>query len=289
MVSRFAEVARAVALLGSAVLAFSAVIELVLVKLRYHSLVTRMREVRHMKGFRPSRYGPYEDHYSFLITLHKELPVLWLAVFVLLAVGWWPLARILAVCLFAFAATDVTGVATAANEQLLLLAVTTGATLLVRGPAQRRVGGRRALLAAFVPAAAVGVLAVGMVDTTGWVDSNPDRWGNRLFHELFWGRWVSPDSDRAVIATVVLFIAVATLAFRSAVWPLAVAVVGLAGLGLLAAQAYAYDPTDLNDHSLPESGGVTEAAIVAVGLLTVALFALLRERRAARPTPTSAK
>ncbi|GAA1988580.1 hypothetical protein [Catenulispora subtropica] len=282
--SRFGETARAIALLGSVVLTLSAVIELMIVELVYQSLFVRVAVFEHVKGVPSSRFGPYEIHSSYLATLHRELPALWLVVYILLAAGWWPAARVLAVALFGFAATDVTGVAAVASEHLLLAAVTTGAVLVARGPATRRITGRRALFAVGVPMAAAGVLAVGMVDTRIWLDESPRRLGWKLFRELSWGLWVSPDTPRAVMPTVVLFVVVATLAFRSAVWPLAVAVVGLTGLGLIAVQAYAYDPLDINVnvHPFSESGGVPEATAVVGGLLAVALFALIWERRTDR-------
>jgi hypothetical protein len=283
-VSRLGETARAIAFLGTAVLTFSAVTQMVLVELVYGSLFVRITTHVHVKGVPSSPYGPFEIHSSYLTTLHRELPALWLAVYILLTAGWWPAARILAVALLGFAATDVTGVATAANEQLLLAAVTTSAVLLARGPATRRVTGRRSLsAAAVVPAVAIGVLAVSMVDINIWVSGDPQRLGWKVFRELSPDLWVSPDQPRAVIATVALFIVVGALAFRSAVWPLAATVVGLATLGLLAAQTYSYDPLDVNAHPVPESGGVPEAVAVVGGLLAVALFALLRERLAGRP------
>jgi hypothetical protein len=277
--SHFGETARALALLGSAVLTLSAVTQLVVVEVVYGSLFVRLTTFVHVKGVRSSPYGPFEIHSSYLMTLHRELPVLWLAVYVLLAAGWWPAARILAVALLGFAATDVTGVATVASEQLLLAAVTTGAALVARGPATRRVTGRRTrFAAASLPAVAIGVLAVSMVDIGIWVNDNPQRLGRKAFRELSSDLWVSPDTPWAVFATVALFIAVAVLAFRSAAWPLAVAVVGLASLGLLAAQTYSYDSMDINSHPVPESGGVPEATAIVGGLVAVALFALIRER-----------
>jgi hypothetical protein len=278
--SHFGETARAIAFLGSAVLTLSAVTQLVLVRLVYGSLFVRVTTYVHVKGVRSSPYGPYEIHSSYLTTLHRELPALWLAVYILLAVGWAPAARILAVALFAFAATDVTGLATAASEQLVLAAVTMCAVLLARGPAARRITGRRARLAASaVPAVAIGVLAVAMVDIKICVSNDPHRLGWKVFRELSWDLWLSPDNPRAVFVTVVLFVAVAALAFRSAAWPLAAAVVGLAGLGLLAAQTYSFDPLDINAYPVPESNGVPEAAAIVGGLLAVALFALIWERR----------
>ena len=289
--SHFGETARAIAFLGSAVLTLSAVMQLVVLQFRYGSLVVRVTTFAHVKGVRSSPYGPYEIHSSYLMTLHRELPVLWLAVYVLLAAGWWPAARLLAVALLGFAATDVTGMASAASEQLPLAAVTTGAVLLARGPATRRVTGRRALIAAAsLPAVAIGVLTIGVADIGIWLNDNPQRLGRKVFSELSSALWVSPDTPRAVIATVVLFIAAAALAFRSAAWPLAMAVVGLASLGLLAAQTYSYDPLDINAHPVPESGGVPEAVAIVGGLLAVALVALIRERltaRSVRRTPAA--
>lgn len=282
--SHFGETARAIAFLGSAVLTLSAVTQLVLVEVVYGSLFVRVSTFVHVKGVRSSPFGPFAVHSSYLTTLHRELPALWLAVYVLLAAGWWPAARILAVALFGFAATDVTGVAAMASEQLLLATATTGAVLLARGPAARRVTGRRAwFAAASVPAVAIGVLAVGMVDIKIWVSNDSRRLGWKVFRELSSQLWISPDTPRAVLVTAVLFVAVAALALRSVAWPLAVAVVGLASLGLLAAQTYSYDPMTINVHQVPESGGVPEAAAIVGGLLAVALFALIRERLANRP------
>jgi len=276
--SHLGETARAIAFLGSAVLALGAVTQLVLVELVYGSLFVRVTTFVHVKGVRSSPFGPYEIHSSYLTTLHRELPILWLGVYVLLAAGWWQVARILAVALLGFAATDVTGLAAAANEQLLLATITTGAVLLARGPAARRIAGRRAwFAAAVVPAVAVGVLVVGMMDINIWTSGDSKRLGWKVFRELSSELWVSPDTSRAVVVTGVLFVGVVALAFRSVAWPLAVAVVGLASLGLLAAQTYSYDPLDINAHSVPESGGVPEAVAVVGGLLAVALFALIRE------------
>jgi hypothetical protein len=150
------------------------------------------------------------------------------------------------------------------------------------GAGARRIGGRgRALLAAGPPAAAVGVLAVGFVDIRIWTDDDPGRLGARLFHELSWEVWVSPTTPGTIAGTVALFVAVAVLAFRSAIWLVAAAAVGLAVAGVFALEAHA---AEFPRFGLPrEAGTVTEAAAVASGLLAVAAFALIRERFAARP------
>ncbi|GAA1989907.1 hypothetical protein [Catenulispora subtropica] len=276
--SRFGETARAIAFLGAAVLALNGVNEAVMVKLYRHTLFTGWPEPHRRKD------NTWELRYSVLTTLHRELPALWLLIFALVTVGWWSAARLLALGELVFAATDLDTKADMAREQLLLVAVTTLAVLLARGAAARRVRGGWLVPAGGVAAVALGVFALALRDPRTWVNSNPHRLGQRVFHVLWVGNWMVPDTRVALVLTSAVFLVVAVLGWRSPVWPLATTVVAFATFGSLVVGRFVmqWDYTDMRE------GGASGAAAVVGGLLAVTLLALIRERRTQRsvePTP----
>lgn len=269
--SQFGATARAVALIGSAVLAVTGISALVMVKMLHHTLFAGFPEVYRTPA------GSYDVRYSVLEALHLELPALWLVVHVLLLAGRWTAARLAAVGLCGFAALTGASTIVFIRGQLPLAAITTIAILAARGPATRRVGGRWTLPALAVPTFAAGILAVGMVRPDVWVNGDPDRTGPKLFRHLSPELWLAPDTRSAMILTGASAVAVLALAFRSAVWPVAVAVLGSAVFVTVAAQdqLWLFAPN-------VRTGDKSVAAAVEGVLLVTAGFALLWERRSAR-------
>jgi len=277
--SQFGATARAVALIGSAVLAFSGISALVWVKLTHHTLFAGFPVLHRTPA------GSYDIQYSVVEALHLELPALWLVVYALLAAGWWTAARLLAVGLCGFAALTGAASVIVVRGQLPLVAVTTLAVLAARGPATRRTRGRWILPAAGVPALAAGILAVGMANPGTWVNRGQDRLGQKLFRHLSAELWLAPDTRSGMILTGALAVAVFALAFRSAIWPVAVAILGFAAFATVVAQDHLWQLA-------PQirTGDAATAAAFEGAFLATAVFGLLWGRRSARlaqPAPAA--
>jgi hypothetical protein len=219
---RAGETARAVALLGAALLALAGLDNLNQVYAQLHTLFPPKTSTGHM---------------LVRWTVQVELPALWLIVYLLLVLGRWVPARVLAVSLFLVTVPVTVGDVGAVIEHLLLVAVVTAATMVARGADARRVGGDRHRLAVGVTLAAVAAVAAGLVAAARHYPANY-RWVWDSYRVLF----LSPSTQRGTELSDALVITllgvIAALAVRSPVWPLAATLAGAALLvpwaGLLA-------------------------------------------------------
>lgn len=251
---RLGEAARAVALIGSALLAFGGLITLMQIYGQLHTLVPR------------SAAG----HLNIGWTLRTELPALWLVVYLLLVFGRWAPAGMLAVGLVVGTTATLPGPFSAVYEHLLLAGVAAAAILTARGPDARRVGRGGYLPALAITAATTGLTVAGLATADR---DFPDHWD--LSQALFLMPSSSSGSTPFYESTAALVVVVvAVLALRSPVWALAAAFVGSA----LIVPATAY---------LAAHGGIVGRGLHRVGavegvLVVLAGVAMLRQRRRAR-------
>ncbi|MFL6115021.1 MAG: hypothetical protein ACJ786_27295 [Catenulispora sp.] len=254
---RWGQVARAVALIGSALLAFDALNTLVGIYGSFHTLVLE----------------PSTGHVNVRWMLHAELPALWLVVYLLLILGRWAPARLLAGALFLFSAATLYSELTAVYDHLLLAMVTAGATLVCRGADARKIGGDGYLPAAgtAVAAAAATGIALAAADRI-YPDHYRPIWD--VSRVLFLQPTFAPRTALFYELTAVLLGVIATLSLRSPVWPLAAASVGAA----LVLPSVGY----LAGHGGVVGQGLHRVLAVEGALAALAGLAVLKQRRAVR-------
>jgi len=249
--ARISALARAVGLAGTALMAFEGIVTVVMILRRRHTL------------FRATWVMDFDTgkiHTSVLETVRLETSALWLAVFLLLAAGRWRAGRVLATVLALIAASGVSGLRGILVGQTALVVVITVALFTARGEHARPVRVR-----GFVAATAlVGVTGIMFAGFLG------------IWHDLWFpvARLAGgPDGLALFVLGTILVAVVCLLGFRSAVWPVALAVVGSAILGpTLAAQL-------VTPANVSISG---PALLVECGLIAIAGLAVLKERRATR-------
>ncbi|NUP52220.1 MAG: hypothetical protein HOW97_33590 [Catenulispora sp.] len=247
------EAARAVALIGSALLALGGLITLMQIYGQLHTLIPRSATGRPNIGW----------------TLRTELPALWLVVYLLLVFGRWVPARVLAVSLVVTTTATLPGAFTAVDEHLLLTAVAAGAALAARGADARRVGRHGHLPALAIAGTTIGATVVGLATADR---DFPDHWD--VSQALF----LVPSAARGSLSfyeTVAAVLAVvAVLALRSPVWALAAAFVGSALI--LPATVY------LAGHGGIIGQGLHRVAAIEAVLVGLAGVAIVMQRRRAR-------
>lgn len=208
---RAGETARAVALIGAALLAFSSIENLNQAYAQVHTLLP----------------ATSRGQVNVAWMVRVDLPVLWLVVYLLLFSGRWVPARVLAVGLFLVTAPVTVGMVDAVAQRLLLAAVVAGASVLARGADARRVGGDRHRLAVGVCLATVVATAVGLLAAARDYPVHY-RWVWKVSRVLFLAPSVEPGTVFFYTLTAALLGVVALLAVRSPVWPLAATLVGTA-------------------------------------------------------------
>lgn len=219
--TRLGEMSRLVGILGSVLMAYVGVLQLVLF----------VREFRTIPGhtfgqiLNPFAAGDGSAVRRLGVSAAQfEVPACWLVVLGLLAMGWWRAARVLAVAVFLLSTYLAADMRMAMYEEAVLAAVTTAALFAVRGPAARPVR---------VPGFAAVAALIGVMGFEYWRGAElPVR---VLF--VLRGRGYT-DSGHAMAAVAVVVAVVCVLAYRSVVWPVALAVVAVAALvGALAEEA----------------------------------------------------
>jgi len=197
------------------------------------------------------------------------VPAGWLFVLGLLALGWWWAARVAGLGLFLASAYLTAGTETMLREETVLAGVVTAALFAVRG-----VHARPARLAGSVAFAAV-------LGSAWWSFKGHSGPGLNAIMALQ-GRGVTDDTHALAMAAAVMVV-VSILAYRSAVWPVALAVVGAAALGPVLVQ--------VSVHANLEGSDLVPLAFLTGALVLVAGLAVVKERLTARserpPVPIS--
>jgi hypothetical protein len=269
--TRFGEVSRLVAVAGAALLAFVGGLQLAMFARNLFEVPGTYWDWTH-----PYAVGFGDDPHQLSI-LNYEVPACWFLVLVLLAVGWWRVARVLALAVFvgsayltfAPAATLFVGSSgMAVQEETVLAAVVTAALFPVRGA---RV--RSAAVLGFASAAAVAGMA--------WYVYKEPLGRYFVQDRAFWALQGHGYTDKrhamVIVAAVVLVVAV--VAYRSVVWPVALAVVTVATLG--PAMMLGQRPPAVPDYDL------VPLLTLTCGLVVVAGAAVLKDRRSGNPTLAS--
>lgn len=255
---RFGEMARFVSLLGTLFLAYFATMNLAFfVRELRKGMAGGSLEVLNpfATGAQPHVFSPQYRVLAF------EVPVCWLIVAVLLALGWWRAARVSAVVLVLADIVLADGVGLFQLSETLLPVVTTAALFATRGPHARGAGIR-----GFAAVAAV-IAAVGYA-YQGSAGNRPTEVLSAL------ERWGMTDPGLAVAAVAVLAAAVGLLVYRSAARAVAVAVVGALGLGSIVLMHLAVYTPALRE--------MAPLVLLVAALVAVAALAVLRERRVLR-------
>jgi hypothetical protein len=268
--TRLSEVSRLVAVTGAALLAFVGGVQLAMFT----------RNIREM----PNTYWDWARPYAVLDrydseewnVLNYEVPACWFLVLVLLAVGWWWAARLVALAVFLGSAyltfvpaptpfVRPSAMVMAVQEETVLAALVTAALFAVRGA---RV--RSARILAFAAAAAVA--------GTAWTTYKEPLGRVLLQERAFWALQGHGYTERrhAMIIVAALVAVVAVVAYRSVVWPVALAVVAVAAL--VPAMAFGDTGPAFDDRDL------VALVSLACGLVVVAGLAVLKERLSLKPT-----
>jgi hypothetical protein len=252
--------ARIVALLGTTLLAFTGTLQLAVV----------VSTIRLNPQTRWSWSNPFAIVFpggvSFAIG-YALAPACWLVVLALISAGWWRAARVLAPVLFVLSAYRTGGTVSALQEETLLAAVVTMAIFAVRG-------------AHAVPARITGSAGiVAMLALGAWVNGVFGDVAGPYARPLFkvvgsLQAWEVSGSHDALVAGAFLVAVGGAAAYRSVVWPVALAVVTVAALAPVVAWGAVH----------PGLPGADQLPLVLLScvLLAVAGAAVARARRAGR-------
>lgn len=191
---------------------------------------------------------------------HWALPAGWLLVLALLVLGWWRAARVSGLALFLVSAYLTVGTETMLREETVLAGVVTAALFAVRG-----VHARPARLAGSVAFAAV----LGSAYWTFKGRSGP--WSKAAMALQGWG---ATDDTHALAMAAAAMVVVGVLAYRSPVWPVALAVVGAAAVGPVLVRVSVRENYQGSD--------LVPLAFLAGALVLVAGVAVAKERLTAR-------
>lgn len=256
-VSQTSAIARAVAITGTLLLSFVGAIQLAQIEGNLTAIPNSHVSLAH-----PFSVALGKHEFSIA---YAEVPAMWLAVLALIAFGWWRAARALAVVVLVLSLFQTHGTETALQQETLLAAVVTVAMFAVRGA-----HARSARVPGLVGLAVTIGLAAWVKGEFGGVRS-PGRPVLRVVGDLqAWG----VSDDHHVLAAAVLAVAVVgAVAFRSVVWPVAVAVVAFAALAPVVLRG-AVDP--------PPGYDQVPLAFLACALVVVAGLAVARDRLAGR-------
>lgn len=205
---------------------------------------------------------------------YAAVPAFWLAVLALISVGWWRAAKAVALVLFALSAYQTDGTLAALQEETLLAAVVTMAIFAVRG-------------AHAGPARIAGSLGIAFVLALG-------LWVNGVFGDVAgpYGRellrvfgalqaWAVSNNHHVLVVGAFLAAVGGAVAYRSVVWPVALAVVTLATLAPVVLWGAV--------HPGAEGSDLVPLVFALCALTVVAGLAVARDRRTARRgRPTAA-
>lgn len=198
---------------------------------------------------------------------YAAVPAFWLAVLALISAGWWRAAKVVAPVLFALSVYQTEGTLSALQEETLLAAVVTMAIFAVRGAhaGPARIAGPVGIVVTLV----LGVWVNGVF---GDVVGPYGRPVIRVFEALqAWG--VSKD-HHVLVAGAFLVAVGGAVAYRSVVWPVALAVVTVATLAPVVAWG-AVHPALAGSDQVP-------LVLAVCALMAVAGLAVARNRRAGR-------
>lgn len=255
----FGEMARRVSLVGTLVLAYAGSLQL--------SLVVRETQSG-WPGHRSWQLlNPFAAHIEYPLVrpqfrvVQLELPVCWVIVLALLAVGWWRSARVMAAVGFLITAALTHDVRSILNGETVLAAVTAAALFAARGRHAR---------AARLP----GLVAVAAVaGAAAYVYLGRSRKPLEALTALS-GWWVT-NTEPAFVGAAALVAVAGIVAYRSVAWAVALAIVAVAGLGPSIAQdAQLQGPT--------RTTMMMPLLMLACGLVAVAGLAVLKERLSQR-------
>ena len=188
------------------------------------------------------------------------VPAGWLPVLGLLVLGWWRVARLAALALFLGSAYLTDGTETILREETVLAGVVTAALFAVRGAPARRV--RLAGSVAFA-------VVLGIAD---WTHNGGPGVPMRAITAL--QGYGATDERHALVMAAAGVVVVGVVAYRSVVWPVALAVVAAAALGPVLVRAWVH-PDYQGSDLLP-------LAFLTGALIVVAALAVVRDRLVAR-------
>ena len=252
--------ARIVAIVGTVLLALTGTIQFAVIV----STIRLSPQVRWSRSHPLTMSFPNNVDVAFG---YAVAPVFWLAVLALISVGWWRAAKVLAPVLFVLAAVQTGGTQAALQEETLLAAVVTMAIFGVRG-----VHAGAARIAGSLGTALVLVLGLWVNGVFGDVAGPYGRELFRVFGAL--QAWAVSDDHHVLVVGAFLVVVGGAVAYRSVVWPVALAVVTLATLAPVVVWGAVH----------PGAAGSDLAPLVfALGALAaVAGLAVARDRRAGR-------
>ncbi|MEZ0108882.1 hypothetical protein ABH920_002883 [Catenulispora sp. EB89] len=191
---------------------------------------------------------------------HQAVPAGWLLVLGLLALGWWRAARVAGLALFLVSAYLTVGTETILHEETVLAGVVTAALFAVRGVHARPVR----------LAGSVGFAAV--LGTAYWAFKLHS--GLELKAVLALQGWGITDDTHALAMVAAAMVVLGIVAYRSAVWPVALAVVGTAALGPVLVR--------VSVHPNLQGSDLVPLAFLAGSLVLVAGLAVVKEGRTGR-------
>ena len=259
--TRAGAMARIVAFTGTTLLALVGGIQLA-------EIASNLRWAPYARWSWSQPFAPALPGVDELSRASYEVPAGWLFVLVLLAVGWWFAARVLAVALFVASALLTHGALSLLAEQTVLAGVVTAALFAVRGGHAR-------------PPLKPGAVAVAAVlGVIGWAYKGSGGMPEKAV--LVMQGWGETDSHHALVAVAIAVTVVGVVAFRSVVWPVALAVVTGVSVGPVLVQAVV-DPNLRGSDQAPLIFLVS-AVVVVAGL------AVVRDRwtaRGGKPAPAS--
>ncbi|MEY9933413.1 hypothetical protein ABH926_008068 [Catenulispora sp. GP43] len=251
--TRAGEMVRAVAIAGTALLAFMG-----LAQLAMYLAPVRDSPFAYWDWTDPTvvKYAPNYQRSIF----EAEVPALWLLVLALITVGWWRAARTLALGVFLVSLSLSDGTERVLQEEVLLAGIVTAALFAVRGVRARPV---------VVPGIVSMLTAAGVAF---WYYK-----GHREpLMKAFWALQAlgTTENRHAMVLAALGAAAVGIMAYRSAVWPVALAVVAVAALV----------PVFIRAAARPVYGGGDQIPLAFLGcaLVLVAGLAVLKEWRSGR-------
>lgn len=251
--TRFGETARAVGIAGSMLLAF-----LGLAQMAINTRSIRENPYAHWGLWRPfTVYYPGQSKYSLVFV---EVPTLWLLVLALITVGWWRAARVLALGVFLVSLYLSDGTLKVRQEETVLAGVVIAALFAVRGVHAR-------------PTFLAGSLSVlASVGVGAWLYEG--HGGPPMKAALAFEGWGFTENRHAMVMAALGAAAVGVVAYRSPVWPVALAVVTVGALL----------PVFVQNAVQPTYGGADQIplAFLACALVCVAGLAVLKVWRAGR-------
>lgn len=265
--TRLGEMARLVAVLGSALMAFVGVTQMAF-------LMRNLRgwpDHQPMPSYRPwqilNPFAAHDDGLAILsphyLILRFEAAACWVIVVALLALGWWRAARVLAAVVFSVCVYLAEDLQVAMFQEIVLAGVVTAALFAARSPAARPVR---------APGLAVVATLIGVMGFAYRGDQGAAEPLARVLIVLQGHGYT--DSGHAMAAVAVVVAAACVVAYRSVVWPVALAVVGVA----------AVVPAVADGTLTPQVSQPDLVPLLSLGgaLVVVAGLAVLRDRRSQR-------